>query len=277
MSYSFQIVTRLIGKASKVVFDDTAFSKSGYSVQVAEKLVGIAEDHGLHQMVREPTRVTSTSSNILDLAFINNPNMADNIAVMDGISDHDVVEVDLSFAPQIKRRVRRKVFLRDKVNVEVIQDDLLKFATEYNKDSVTKSTEEKWKAISGVIKQTMETNVPQKLTSARHDVPWFTNELRRLIKKKRRYYNKHRRTKSPIDLEKYRKIRNLTSTKLRQAKAKYYGEHLGESLEANPKAFWSYIKSLKSEDMGIADLKNKDGITILVITKRKLNSKIASL
>ena len=141
----------------------------------------------------------------------------------------------------------------------MIKQDLLSFAAEYNKNSSDKTTDDKWTEISKTINQTIEKNVPQKLTRARHDVPWFNNDLRRLIRKRRRYYNRSRRTNSPVDHEKFRRIRNLTSTRLKQAKAKYYSEMLGESLESNPKAFWSYIKSLKQEDMVIADLKNNEG------------------
>ncbi len=53
---------------------------------------------------------------------------------------------------------------------------------------------------------------------------------------------------------------------------------LGESLESNPKAFWSYIKSLKKEGMGIADLKDNDG-NITSDNKRKaelLNQQFAN-
>ena len=48
------------------------FAKSGYSKIAADKLVKMAEDHGLNQMVTEPTRVQGDTKNILDLVFSNN-------------------------------------------------------------------------------------------------------------------------------------------------------------------------------------------------------------
>ena len=181
------------------------------------------------------------------------------VNVVDGISDHDIVEINLNFIPKTKRRKRRKVFLRDKANEEAIFKDLDDFSNVYNSDFANKSVDEKWTAISDAINKTIEANVPQKLTSARHDVPWFSNELRRLMKTKRRRYNRYRTTGDVRDWEKYRKTRNEVSSKLRSAKAKYYGDELGEAIENNSKAFWTHLKKLRKEDVGVADLKDEAG------------------
>ena len=181
------------------------------------------------------------------------------VNVVDGISDHDIVEINLNFIPKTKRRKRRKVFLRDKANEEAIFKDLDDFSNVYNSDFANKSVDEKWTAISDAINKTIGTNVPQKLTSARHDLPWFSNELRRLMKTKRRRYNRYRTTGDVRDWEKYRKIRNEVSSKLRSAKAKYYGDELGEAIENNSKAFWTHLKKLRKEDVGVADLKDEAG------------------
>ncbi len=60
------------------------------------------------------------------------------------------------------------VLLRDKANVAAIRNDLTDFTYNYTKNSVNKSADEKWtdeNEINGIIKQTMEDNVSQKLTS----------------------------------------------------------------------------------------------------------------
>lgn len=253
--------------------------KSGYSTEAAEKLIDLAGTHGLEQIVTEPTRSTETTDNILDLAFVNNVTNVRGVEVVDGISDHDIVEINLNFTPKTKRRKRRKVFLRDKANKEAIFKDLDDFSDVYKRDFVNKSTDEKWSAISDAINKTIEANVPQKLTSARHDVPWFTNELRRLMKTKRRRYNRYRATRDARDWEKFRKTRNEVSSKLRCAKARYYGEELGEAIENNPKAFWTHLKNLRKEDVGVADLKDGAGklVTDSKIKAEMLNKQFVSV
>ncbi len=101
----------------------TVTPKPDYSTVAAEKLVGIIDEHGLQQLVDKPTRVTETSSSILDLVMVNNINMVRNVTVDIGISDHDTVQVDLSFIPKIKRKPRRMVFLRD-IKPMLMQSDM---------------------------------------------------------------------------------------------------------------------------------------------------------
>ena len=41
---------------------------------------------------------------------------------------------------------------------------------------------------------------------------------------------------------------------LKTARDNYVSNYLGEAIEENPKRFWSYVKQLKKEDPGVADL-----------------------
>ena len=41
--------------------------------------------------------------------------------------------------------------------------------------------------------------------------------------------------------------------RLKEARKAYISDYLGEAIEENPKRFWSYIKQLNKEELGIAD------------------------
>ena len=65
---------------------------------------------------------------------------------------------------------------------------------------------------------------------------------------------------------------------LRTDRSKYYSEYLETSLKDEPKSFWSYIKNLRQEHQGIADLKN--GTNVVSNSKDKaevLNQQFTSV
>jgi len=41
---------------------------------------------------------------------------------------------------------------------------------------------------------------------------------------------------------------------LKTVRDNYVSDFLGEAIEENPKRFWSYVKQMKKEDHGVADL-----------------------
>jgi hypothetical protein len=248
-------------------------SMSGYSTQAAEKLLNLAEEHGLHQFVTKPTRNTSTCSNLLDLAFTNNANKVCKVENRDGIADHDNVWIEMSLTPIIKRKPRRKVYIRKKANLDGILKDLTAFGEKYFNECIKKPADDKWIAISSAILQAMETHVPQRLTKPSFDLPWFSRQLRRDCRRKQRRYNRAKKSGKPEDWEQFRQCRKDFSKKIRAAKAKYIGEHLGEALEENPKAFWSFVKNLRQENLGVPALKEDDNILSESIDKAELLNK----
>lgn len=64
-----------------------------YSSQfpASDRLLEIIDDHDLSQHVKEPTRRNRNTQNILDLILSNNSNIIENVSVVPGISDHDIV------------------------------------------------------------------------------------------------------------------------------------------------------------------------------------------
>ena len=95
----------------------------GGSCRAADKLLSLVEEMGLYQHVNKPTRKQGKTENILDLVFTSNPEEVEELSVTDGIADHNSVVVDLHIAPTRKRPVKRKVYLRDRADVDSITKD----------------------------------------------------------------------------------------------------------------------------------------------------------
>ena len=56
-----------------------------------QRLLNIAKDSFSEQVVTEPTRITETSFNILDLFFTNKKTIVNQVHIVPGIADHEAV------------------------------------------------------------------------------------------------------------------------------------------------------------------------------------------
>ena len=120
-----------------------------------------------------------------------------------------------------------------------------------------------YKEFTAFIEKLTKNHVPTKFSSNRNRIPWMTNAIRRLCRKKQRIYNKARKNKSPTLWSKYRSIQKQVAKYLKQSRENYINNILAESLEKHDtKPFWRYIKSQKQDNCGIAPLKSETSGTL---------------
>ena len=164
---------------------------------------------GLSQHVKVATRSHGTTENILDLVFTINPDIVQKISTKEGIADHDSVIVDLKISPTRKRPAKRKIFLRNKADIEGIKQAFQEFADKYLCDSQNKDVNAKWEEIQSSIFHTMERYVPHKYSTSRFNLPWFNRPLRRTVKKKQRLYNKDVKSGKAADWEEFKVLTHI--------------------------------------------------------------------
>ncbi len=145
----------------------------------SDRLLEIINEHGLNQMVKEPTRSQGETHNILDMVFTNNENIINNVKVLPGISD-DIVYFQVNLNCKKKRHVKRKIFIWNRADKELIQQKLRELAN--NLSVLTK-----WDAFQQGI---MNSCIPCKYTSSRYNLPWFNRALRRQTRIEQKLYNK---------------------------------------------------------------------------------------
>ncbi|XP_072014906.1 uncharacterized protein [Amphiura filiformis] len=220
------------------------------SKTTAERLLQTVQEHGLEQVVDKPTRLNS----ILDLVLTNNSSFIKNVEVIPGLSDHEAVLSVLNGFAQVKKKPPHKIYLKRKADVEKIKQDMKIFGDSFRNEA-NLTVQEKWDMFDSKIKQVMEENVPTKMSSNRRNLPWFTRTHRRMSRKKGRMYSKAKRTGDQKDWEEYKEFCRTVKRELNHAKREYVMGKLTLSMEENPKAFWSFIKKIRQEDTGVADLK----------------------
>ncbi|KAK9719579.1 hypothetical protein QE152_g22566 [Popillia japonica] len=85
-------------------------------------------------------------------------------------------------------------------------------------------------------------------TTYRYPV-WFTREHISDIKLKNHYHSQYRRTKSPYDLNTFKELRRKIKVNSKLLSDSYASD-LQSSIKTNPKIFWQFVRTAKS-DTGI--------------------------
>ena len=135
-----------------------------YDTEVNTKLLDIINDHSMFQHVKQPTR----KGNILDLVLTTNPNLVENVQVVNGMSDHDAVLVDITLKPSINRKQPRKVFLFKKGDIESARNDLkIRLDSYLTNNPLDKSVDEKYNFFTETVLEVMKEHFPQKKLGSR--------------------------------------------------------------------------------------------------------------
>ena len=120
---------------------------SHVSASFREKLLDVAEEFHIEQLVTTPTR----GPNILDLFFASHPDLVTSCQTAPGISDHDSVIVEFSTQINLVKRSPREIFLYHKANWDLRRERTARISERYfDLDSIDeRSVEKNWKFLHG--------------------------------------------------------------------------------------------------------------------------------
>ncbi|XP_072043026.1 uncharacterized protein [Amphiura filiformis] len=226
------------------------------NVGTATKLLELMENNGLEQLVNLPTR----EENFLDLLFTSNSSLVNNITTKPGVSDHNIVIAEVQLNTRRRKLPPRKIYIRSKADEAGLRKDLSDFKVKYFADTTHSSVQDRWDKIEGAIKDAMEKNVPQRQSSNRKNLPWFDRTHKCMVRKKQKAYNRAKQTGKEEDWTYFKFLQKKLKQSLNKARREYISDNLDEALCNNPKSFWSFIKKIKQDEVGVADLRINDEI-----------------
>ena len=122
----------------------------------------MAKDTFFEQVVKEPTRVTEDSSNILDLFFTNNETLVNQVHVIPGIADHEAVFIEPSLRPLEKTTAPRKIFQYREADYDGFRAELRDYTPEFLSKAPSSDINFLWKDFKGKIHQLMEKFIPRR-------------------------------------------------------------------------------------------------------------------
>ena len=134
-------------------------------------------DHGLQQLVREPTR----EDNTLDLYLTNCPQLIPRTEVIPGLSDHNIPYCEFIINTTKKKQAQYEVPVNAKANWTSLKEVNLSSTMVESKDTAT--TEELWNIFKTTLQDAAKEHIPHK-TTPKISQPWVTAEIRKLIHKR---------------------------------------------------------------------------------------------
>ena len=225
-----------------------------YPLEINQSLLDLLCDLNLTQIVNFPTRAINT----LELLLTNRPSLVHEMSPHPGISDHDsIVFTRIDCLAQVKRPVSRKVHQWHKLT-----NDKLSKIKSYVKSAVTDivtncsvdtPVEDIWQQIKNISSNVLE-QVPAKMTSRRFNQTWVNRTVRRLFNRKRRAYNKARRTQCEQDWEHFRELRRQTQRACNKAAADHVAQRVSIDVDKSRKSLYKYVKNSRTDNNGVSTL-----------------------
>ena len=194
---------------------------------------------GLHQLINKPTRVTPTSSTLIDHIYATNPSIVSNVDVPAiGISDHysvcctvackDITSVNTKHSSIVYRcfkHFNEQAFLTDL--------SLVPFNYVYNFDDPDSALSHLTEALLTVANK----HAPLKEKRIRQQTlpPWFNADIKKAMFTRDTF-------KKQKNFEEYKKARNRVTNLVRQAKRNYFQKLAGSQKDVS--AMWRAVNTL---------------------------------
>lgn len=169
-------------------------------------------------MVAEPTRITETSANTLELFFTSNDTLVNQTRVIPGISDHEAVFIESSLRPIKKPTCPRRLYKYHKADYDGFKREMRDFTTTFQDKVNSMDINTIWQEFKSTIHRLMEKYIPHKtIRGNRKSKPWITGTIRALHRKKNKLFKKQRATKGSKDIDNYQNMKAKVQRAERQA------------------------------------------------------------
>ena len=165
--------------------------KSGLSFpKHYEDFVNLLDNFSLVQMVSQSTR--------LDYFITSNPTLVNNREIHPGIADHDVVLVNANVKPCESKQIPRSIPLYKKTNWESFRCYIKSYCNEIITNHGNKDVEKIWLSLKTVIDKGISQFVPIKKIGSKRSLPWNTQEINRLIRRRDSLFQKQKKMDAPV-------------------------------------------------------------------------------
>jgi len=200
-------------------------------------------NNGFKQLLKTPTRITSTSATLIDVIQSNNPqNISHTAVIPSGMSDHDLTACvrkmnNIKYEPQtIRCRDYRKYNINEINNVLENAD--------WNQVYQKTSSGEAWNKMEIILKETLNAFAPFILKRIKgKPSPWINDRLKSEMNSRDQCLRKARKSKVDADWKLYKQKRNFVKNEINRAKSSYYKNKLTENA-TQPENFWKTIKKI---------------------------------
>lgn len=221
--------------------------------KLAQDFLDLCSTFSLTQLVRQPTRITSTVSNILDLLLTSVPDFVSNVTCLPGLSDHSLITFQMNFSrPKSSKKYK---FIRNyrNANFEAINRELSTFIDTFFNHFDNRSVQSNWSMFIAKVAELTNKYIPLHRIISNRNAPWFNITLKRLANKKKRLYRLARLRPSGMRWELYKQASEEYAVSLKKSKINYQQNTLPSMLTTDPRKFWRSVNPKADDTVNLID------------------------
>ncbi|MCG8047067.1 MAG: reverse transcriptase domain-containing protein, partial [Candidatus Thiodiazotropha endolucinida] len=238
------------------------------------KIKDLCQHFNLDQIITETTHYTENSESIIDLFMVSNKNRIALSGVGEPFLDQNIryhcpIYCAYNFNKITSPTYTRQIYLYHRGNYQTLSRELNETDWHSLKDDDVDSYAQN---VTDAILNLVNKHIPNKTIHIRKsDPPWLTNDIKKLMRKRKRLYDKYKRTKQEQDFNKYKQVRNQVTAFIRKAKNDELNKLKNKLKDPNinQKDWWKTLKNfikpeqqsstppLKADNIIISDEKEK--------------------
>lgn len=240
---------------------DTNVDLLKYDSPMAATFNNFMDILGLTQLVSAPTRITQSTSTLIDHIVTSKPLLVSDVDILNvDLTDHELIQCCISaetnHSPQFIYKYRDYSNFDDELFLSDLQiSDLDAMFALVNID-------DKIELLTNTITALIDQHAPIRTARiSKLKAPWITSNLKCLMKLRDKAKTKFKKTKNQRDWNYYKTLRNFTNTAVKNEKKAYYSHKFTNS---NSKTVWKELKYLNINNapaiMIPSELNNVDDI-----------------
>ena len=222
-----------------------------------KEAVDLFKEHDFYQLINEPTH---KRGNILDLVFVASPILEDfhiKTEVLPGISDHSMILIggklqDLSL--KANRETVKVKYNFKKAKYPRIKEIFYDLHKHFEHQSL--SVPAMWAEFTKAIDQSVKNYVPSLLPRPKGK-PWMTRELLRLIRWRKRIFDRCKKYPSHENVDLEARLGTEVKKEVRRAKTQFLRTHVSDELKfGNTKPLYNLISRARGQANQISSLES---------------------
>ena len=219
-------------------------------VSHTKKLLSLIDNYQFVQLINEPTRITESTSTIIDLILTNQDQRIPRTGVIQiGISDHNLIytvrKITLYKSGAHKYCTSRRF---KHFNVNIFLRDLK--STDWSFLSPIRDINVRWQEWKNMFSGIIDKHAPLKTKRIKPlKNPWMTPLVRKQFILRDNLKKRFSKTNDPTIWNQFKEARNIANNMVRKAKSEYYHTKI-EYSSNNPKETWNVINQLLNREQG---------------------------
>lgn len=244
LNFLEQSLNKLNPECEQIILGDFNICCKSNTSSLYKPYKNILEMFNLKQLIKEPTRITSTSSTIIDHIICNNEEKICQSGVIPiGLSDHLIT---FCTRKSQKESVNKQNIVRIRSTKKYSKEVFIeKLATvDWSQLYLCRNVQEAWEKFRSLFHSKLDDIAPfRDLKVKQKTEPWMTSDILENIRQRDDLLQKYNKSKDKQQYMQFCKLRNKLQRDIIKAKENYISGQIEEH-QKSPKKLWQQLKSL---------------------------------